>query len=206
MSRRNENIYSRFVAWAKIILPILGLAILSSLFLFSKSRTPGKGARLFDGSLAKFASKERITGPRFAGMTPSGVAIELSAKQASPRPGSSGFDATDLKAHMKTRAGQELDITANTGTIDSLARSSKLAGGVTLKTSFGYTALTRGLTFSLDSVNIQSDGKISAFGPLGKIEAGGLHLFLEQPKKGDVTGGYVLEFKNRVRLVYNPDK
>jgi lipopolysaccharide export system protein LptC len=99
MVARSLSTHSRIVAWTKIVLPLAALAILSSLFLFSKTNDPGKGVRLFDGDLAEFASKERITGPRFAGMTPSGVAIQISAREASPRStGGPAFDAFDLNA------------------------------------------------------------------------------------------------------------
>ncbi len=205
MAARYENLYSRFVAWAKIILPLAGLAILSSLFLFSKTRDIGQGVRLINGTQAEFGSKEQITGPRVAGMTPSGAAIVLSAKEASPR-ANGAFDATRLSAHIELPNGGTIQVHAKAGMVDSLRRIAVLSGGITLATSGGYTVKTRGMRFVLDKVDVQSDGKIIATGPLGTITAGNLHLTAEPADKGKKTKGYLLVFKQGVKLVYNPNK
>jgi hypothetical protein len=106
MARRPADLYSRIMAWMKIILPMGGLAILSSLFLFSKSHQPGEVIPGFEGGFSEIAGKERLSGPKFAGMTDSGIAIQLSAAQASPRiAGGAIFDATDLSAEVETRNG-----------------------------------------------------------------------------------------------------
>ncbi len=205
MAARNLSTHSRLVAWSKIILPLAALAILSSLFLFAKSKDPERGLRLFNGDLAKFASKERITGPRFAGMTPSGVAIRISASEASPRGvGELIFDATDLKANIEMPDGSFVDVVAVRGLIDSTNMMSELTGGITLETSGGYVAKTFGLTFSLDRLDIQSQGGISATGPIGKVSAGSMVLRLADPvNKGD-PASYDLVFKNGIKLIYTP--
>ncbi len=205
MSARNTNYHSRLVAWTKIILPLVALAILSSLFLFSKTNDPGKGVRLFDGDLTEFASKERITGPRFAGMTPAGVAIQISALEASPREtGGPAFDALELNAKIEMPDGQVVDVVAKRGSIDSLANTAQMTGGITLETSGGYVAKTFGLTFALDKLDIQSQGEITADGPLGSVRAGGMTLKTSTPQGPDELPGYDLVFKNGIKLIYKP--
>ncbi len=197
--------YSRFVILAKITLPLVALATLSSLFLFSKTNDSGSTIRLTDADLAEFASAERITGPRFAGMTPGGVAIQLSAKEASPRiDGSPAFDATDLRALVELPDGETINVVATRGTVDSGTMSAMLTDRITLKTSYGYTADTQGLEFALDKVDIKSQGAISATGPLGTITAGNLFLGLEDKDDTSTQPGLVLVFKNTVKLVYTP--
>jgi len=192
--------------WSKIILPLLALAILSSLFLFSKSYDPGDGIRLLQRNLAEFALKERITSPEFAGMTPDGVAIQISAKEASPRiTGGPAFDATDLTARIEMPDGAIIDVIASIGSIDSLAKTAELSGGINLKSSLGMTAQTEGLFFKLDKLDIQSQGEVTAQGALGTIHAGELHLTLEEPENPEDEPGYVLSFKNGVKLVYTPE-
>lgn len=202
---RSSNFYSRFVSWAKIILPLIALAILSSLFLFSKSIDPSLGVRLLEGDLQDFAKKERITKPRFAGMTPSGIAIELSAVEASPRLiGGPAFDAVDLSTNIEMPDGATIDIVAKRGTVDSTTNLAELTDGIILTTSYGYVAKTHGLTFSLDKVEIHSQGEITATGPIGDVTAGELHLQLEETKNPDDKPGYLLIFKNGVKLIYKP--
>lgn len=205
MAHRIDNHYSRFVAWTKIILPLMALAILSSLFLFSKSNDPSGGIHLSDADLTEFASKERITKPRFAGMTPDGITLELSADEASPRSnGEPAFDATDLLAKVVFPGGETVDITAKLGSVDSLKKQARLEGGIVLKTSGGYTATTQGLTFALEQVDIESLGEIRAVGPLGDIFAGGLHLVTQIDTSPDGAPGYLIKFKNGVKLIYKP--
>jgi len=199
------NLHSRLVVWAKIILPLIGLAILSSLFLFSKTSTPGDNAALVKDTIGSFATKERITAPRFAGMTPSGVAIVLSASEASPRANAPGiFTATDLNAAVEFPNGGSIKILAASGTVNSGTSKAELAGGITLETSNGYIAKTQGMTFGLDRLNIRSHGKITATGALGEITAGEMFVGLERPKNKGDKPGYVIVFKNRAKLVYRP--
>ncbi len=205
MLGHSDNLYSRFVSLAKIILPLIGLAILSSLFLFSKSNEPGSGIRLSDADLSEFASKERITGPRFAGMTPSGIAIQLSADQASPATdGGHAFNASDLRAKVEMPDGATIDIQANRGEVNSLTKQAQLTDGITLKTSLGYVATAHGLTFALDKLDIQSQGELTAVGPLGEISAGNLHVTAQTTKGLENPTGYLLVFQNGVKLIYKP--
>ncbi len=205
MTRSGGNLYSRFVAWTKIILPLAALAILSSLFLFSRSFDPSKGARLFNGNLAEFARKQRITAPRFAGMTTDGAAIRISAAEASPRDaGSSAVDATDLRANIGLPNGDTVAVVAATGAIEPLQDRAVLGGGISLGTSFGITAKTRGLVFALDRLDIRSQGRIEARTPRSTITAGQFELHLDDRQKNGKPRGYVLVFKEGVRMVYRP--
>lgn len=205
MATQSIHLYSRFVGFAKIVLPLAALAILSSLFLFSKTNDPGKGLRLFDGDLSEFASKERITAPRFAGMTPSGVTIQISAEEASPRgTGGPAFDATDLFARIEMPDGNVVEVIAPLGSIDGLTDMSELTGGIILKTTGGYYAKTHGLTFALNALDIASQGEISATTPIGDMQAGQMTLSLAKPTHDDEEPSYDLVFKNGVKLIYKP--
>ncbi|NOX39559.1 MAG: hypothetical protein GXP05_03335 [Alphaproteobacteria bacterium] len=205
MRRRNINAYSRFVAWAKIILPLTGLAILSGLFLFSETSAPDLPVGITKAELNDFASKQRITNPRFAGMTTSGIAIQLSAAEASPDSrDATAYTANDLHAKIEMPDGATIAITALRGTIDSISRFAQLTDEISLTTSDGYVAKTFGLRFSLDQLDITSQGEITAKGPLGLIKAGGLQIISETSGKRGDSGGYVLLFKDGVKLIYKP--
>ncbi len=205
MRRRNINAHSRFVAWAKIILPLIGLTILSGLFLFSDTGSPGLPLGISKAELKDFASKQRITNPRFAGMTPSGIAIQLSAAEASPdnRDGTA-YTANDIHAKIETADGSTVSISALRGTVNSISRIAQLTDEISLTTSDGYVAKTFGLSFSLDQLDIKSQGEITAKGPLGLIKAGGLHIMSETSDKAGDSGGYVLLFTDGVKLIYTP--
>lgn len=197
-----EAARSRLTAWARIVLPLLALVILSSLFLFARAPDPMKGVAAFDGDLAAFAERERITAPRFAGMTPGGTAILLSAREAGPRPGGGPvFDAFEIEARIDLPDGNSIDVIAGRGTIDALAQEAELAEEVTLTTSRGFEARTAGLGFALDRLDIRSRGEISGSGLLGALRAGNMRLSEETPEG---PPGYLLVFKDGVKLVYRP--
>jgi len=200
-----DHSYSRLVGWAKIILPLIGLGILSSLFLFSHSTTVPSDHEAFGSGGLDTSNKERITGPRFAGMTPSGIAIRLSADEASPNTDKPGvFNATALDANLEFPAGQKMQIIAKAGIVDSTAMLAKLSGGISLTTSDGYAAQTDAMSFALNRLEIRSLGPISATGPIGAITAGGMTITQEMSADGKAKQGYLLVFNNRVKLVYKP--
>jgi len=202
MALFGDSAHTRLVAWARIVLPLASIAILSSLFLFSKSHDPMRGVRMFEGDLAAFAERERITAPRFAGMTTEGIAIQLSAREAGPRPGQGPvFDALEIEARVDLPDGNSIDVIANRGTIDALEQMAELTEEITLETSRGFTARTFGLSFALDRLDIRSQGAISGSGPLGELSAGAMRLFRDT---GAESSGYLLVFKGGVKLVYRP--
>lgn len=202
MALFGDNAHIRLVAWARIVLPLASIAILSSLFLFSKSHDPMRGVRMFEGDLAAFAERERITAPRFAGMTPNGIAIQLSAREAGPRPGQGPvFDALDIEARIDLPDGASIDVIARRGTIDALEQEAELTEDITLETSRGFFARTFGLSFALDRLDIRSQGEITGRGPLGELRAGGMRLFDETT---GAPSGYSLVFIDGVKLVYRP--
>jgi lipopolysaccharide export system protein LptC len=205
MRLRKINAYSRFVAWAKIILPLIGLGILSALFLFSDTGEPNLPIGMTKAELKDFASKQRITNPRFAGMTTAGVAIQLSAAEASPdNRDATAYTANDLHAKIETSDGATVVIVAQRGTIDSISQIAQLTDNISLTTSDGYVAKTPGLSFSLDRLDVESQGKITAKGPLGLIEAGRLHITADSVNEQGNSTGYVLLFKDGVKLIYTP--
>ncbi|MFQ5439185.1 MAG: hypothetical protein ACE5DK_10210 [Paracoccaceae bacterium] len=199
------NAYSRFVAWTKIILPLMALAILSSLFLFSKSRNVADGISLLGSDYTDYTQKERVTGARFAGMTSKGIAIVLSADEASPR-GSDGvfFDANIMRARVELKDGIKISIDAAHGEMNSVEKMATLDGGITLRTTDGYVARTSGLRFALSVLDIQSLGPVVADGPLGHVEAGYVAITTPENPPNPDKPGYVIVFKDGVKLVYTP--
>jgi lipopolysaccharide export system protein LptC len=205
MPGASDILYARVMGWTKIVLPLAALAILSSLFLFSKSHAPVEGIPTFTGDLDEFVSKERITGPKFSGMTASGISLQISAAEASPQEiGGSAFGATDLIALVETPAGGRIDVRATLGVINSTTMTAELTEGIVLVTSSGYRATTHGLTFAMDRLDIRSQGAIVATGPLGEIQAGGMQILGAETTDSGEVAGFSMMFKNGTKLIYRP--
>lgn len=196
-----DNSYSRFVAYTKVILPIIALGILSTLFLFSRNIDPSQSIPFADVDVNELAREQRIGSPNYAGVTDDGSAISITAASAMPAPDNPNIiTATDMVTIIEDATGGRLDITSKTGTIDSAQQQVTLGGGVQILTSTGYTISTAGLSADLDQTSVISDGRITATGPLGVINAG--QMTLSGQNKPDQS--HLLVFKGGVKLIYSP--
>lgn len=196
-----DNSYSRFVAWTKVILPIVALGILSTLFLFSRNIDPTLSIPYAKVDVEGLAREQRIGAPNYAGVTEDGSAISIIAKSARPDPDNTEtITATDLATTIEDATGGRIDIAADNGVIDTGQQVLTLQGGVRIETSTGYVINTSGLTAALNETRAQTDGTVTATGPLGTLEAG--QMLLE--RQNGAKGAHLLVFKGGVKLVYDP--
>lgn len=197
-----DNTHSRIVAWLKILLPLAALAILSTLFMFSRSIEPSDAIPYAEVDVEELAREPRLSAPEYSGVTSDGAAVTVSAAMARPdSENSERITADGLSAVLETPGGLRAELSADEGSLDTAGKVLTLGGGVTLSASTGYTVTTDSLRSSLDRTEITSDGAVNATAPFGSIEAGGMTLEHE----GVDGEAYVLVFKNGVKLVYDPD-
>ncbi len=198
---KHDNAYSRFIAWLKVLLPVFALMLLSTMFLISRGIDPSRSLTYADVDIEELARDQRITGPRFSGVTSDGAAISFSAESAQPDPDNPTiYTASDLKAQIATPDGGTIDIQAALAYVNGETNQLELSGGISLYTSTDYSIRTEGLRASMDQTSISSVGPVTAEGPAGLISAGQIDLIRQE---GEV-GTYLLVFKNGVKLVYVP--
>ena len=187
------------VFWLKIAMPLLALAILSTLFLFARQVE-------FEGTLPyaqveidDLARDPRLSAPEYAGVTSDGASVKVAARTARPgKDAASPVTATDVVAFYETLNGGKLAIEARTGTFDSGKALLTLKGSVVLTTSDGYVLRTEELLSALNKTLITANVKVVADTPLGQIEAGAMRL-------NGPTAEHLLVFNKGVRLVYKPE-
>lgn len=190
--------YSRLIAWLKILLPLGALALLSTIFLYSRSPDPIAVIPVLANG-ADPSKSEQVGKPFYAGTTEAGHAITLVARQArSVGSGQSGVIADDLRAVVDVEADNRITIEATTGQMDEDDRL-LLRDGVTLQSTSGYTVRSTGFDAVLDRVEIDSTGPVDADGP-GLVLSAGKLLVEETP----VTSDLELLFTQGVKLVYTP--
>ncbi|MGL4281266.1 MAG: hypothetical protein ACRCS0_12935 [Albidovulum sp.] len=196
-----DNSYSRIIFWLKIILPLLALAVLSTLFLFS-SRIDIEGSLPFsEVDVEQLAREQRLTQPEYSAVTDDGSALRINAAVARPQVGATGVaSARELVVRYETTGGLNIDLTSKTGRLDDAKGEMILRDGVTIKTSSGYDMVSPGLDAALDRTRLVSQGAVTATGPLGRIDAG----HMEITRADAATGDYVLIFNQGVKLVYQP--
>ncbi|MHC0052107.1 LPS export ABC transporter periplasmic protein LptC [Actibacterium sp. D379-3] len=203
----HDNAYSRFIALAKIILPLAALVLLSTLFMFSRQSDPNRSLPYSRVAVEQLAREQRINAPNYASVTDDGTAILIAAESARPDPANPDrADATTLNAKLDFADGTHTDIVSATGMIDTGAAQAVLEGAVEITTSGGYVITAERLTTALDRTDILAEGGVTATSPMGDVTAGQMQI--EQPASGtdNAKGGHVLVFKQGVKLIYEPGK
>ncbi len=193
-----DNFHSRLVAWAKMILPLGALALLSTLFLLA--RRPAEQPNIPFAEIEAMARDQRITAPKFSGLTEDGAIIVISARSAQPdmtRPDTVSVDTMAFR--MDNPDGSYVTVTATRGEVDGRSRIARFLGLARVETSTGYEMETNGLIAELDTGLVTSDGLLEIRAPFGELTAGKVTFQLSQ----DNTGQQIL-FTDGVRLIYRP--
>jgi len=186
------------VGWAKIILPLCALALLSTLFLFARATTEPHNVPLPD--VEPIAREHGVNAPEFSGTTPDWAVIAIGAGSADPA--YTAFDAAGvpaLRMRLRHHERRHIEVTATEGEIDGRARMARFLGLARLTTSNGYQMETNGLTAELTTGQITSDGLLEIHAPFGTLTAGKITY---QAARDGVAQEML--FTEGVRLLYLP--
>ena len=190
--------YSRLIAWLKILLPLGALILLSTIFLYSRGPDPISTIPVLSGG-GDPSKTEQIGSPFYAGTTDNGQGLTLAARQVRMLDSDgAGVVADDLRAVIDVRDGNRITIDARTGRMQE-GDMLLLRDGVTLESSSGYTVTTNGLNAEIDRVAIESTEAVDATGPGLTLSAGKLRV-----EESSDTNDIQLLFTDGVKLVYTP--
>ena len=81
---RRDMWHSRLVAVLKVLLPLIALALLSTLFLFSRKINPEDAIPYASVDVEDRLSDPKMTDAGFAGMTSDGASLSIQAGEAKP--------------------------------------------------------------------------------------------------------------------------
>lgn len=201
MAAQHDDFHSRLVTWLKIVLPLLALAILSTLFLFSRRIGTDGDLPYAKVDLEELARDQRLTAPEFTGVTRDGAAVTIRAREA--RPSAGGQDATidQVAARYATGAGFTVDLRAETGSLTPDGTLMTLERGVEVVTSTGYRLTATDLAAMLDRTVLETANPVTTEAPFGTLTSGGMRL---EPDPA-AAKSYVLVFNGGVRLLYQPE-
>jgi lipopolysaccharide export system protein LptC len=192
--------HTRVVGWLKVALPLLALGILATLFLLSDQINPDEALPYAEVDVVDRAREPRMTAPTYAGTTSDGASLTLTADEARPATVESKATAAAVLLELDTPDGSRTNLRALTAEIDRDAQQLILSGGVTVTTETGYRLDTPEMLARLDQSGLESRGAVTATGPVGDLDAGGMVLTQDL----QAPGSYVLVFNQGVRLVYRP--
>ena len=193
-----DNLHSRLVSWAKIILPLCALALLSTLFLFARGANDPTDIPVAE--IDALAREQRITAPSFSGVETDGSLITIKAQSAQPESGSLGeLTITSPLLTLDASDGTSLTIVAGEGALSSTAQTARRSGLARLETSSGYLMETTELRADLSSGEIQSLGPLAIKAPFGELTAGLVRISL-----GKDNAGQQMHFTQGVNMIYDP--
>ena len=191
--------YSRMIAFLKVLLPLMALALLSTLFLLSRNTEPMASIPFAEAEVNERMRDQQITGPFFSGSTEQGDQISFSAGKIGVADGNGRVTANDISAQIDLSSGARLVLFADLGEVDIANDTSILSGKVLITTSNGYKINSERLVSAMTSLNMESPDKIIAKGPLGTFSAGSMQLALSEKTKFTQ-----MIFTNAVKLIYDP--
>ena len=191
--------YSRMIALLKVLLPLMALALLSTLCLLSRSADPMASIHFAEAEVNDRIRDQQITGPFFSGSTEQGDQISFSAGAIGVADGNGRVTANDVSAQIDLSSGARLVFFADLGEVDIANDTSVLSGKVLITTSTGYKINSERLVSAMTSLNMESPDKIIAEGPLGTFSAGSMRLTLSEKTKFTQ-----MVFTNAVKLIYDP--
>lgn len=193
--------HTRLVSWLKVVLPLVALAILSTLFFVAETLDPDAAIPYAEVDVDRILREQGMTQPTFGGVTSDGVRIALSASAVRPDPDIGGrLTGTTLSADLDIPGRGTIEIFSPEGIIDTKSSQAILQGGAVLESSNGFRVETDRIVTSYAEATAEAESRITATGPAGRLTAGSMVLSRQH---GDAPG-YVLVFKDGVQLVYEP--
>ncbi len=192
--------HTRTVTWLKVALPLVALAILSTLFLLADKIDPEDALPYAEVDVEDLAREPRMTLPSYSGTTSDGAALTLTAEAAVPGTPEKPAEALKVRMELATPDGTTTELNAESAVVDTTGQKVLLSGGVTLANSMGYQLETPEIEASLDRSGLVASSGVTATSTAGKITADTMTL----SQDNQTPGAYLMVFKGSVRLVYLP--
>lgn len=204
MPLRPADGWTRTVRLLRIVLPLMALALLSTVFLVARHLNPEDAIPYSDVDIADRLREPRMTRPVYTGATADGADVRVTAESATPEQAESGKGAAaaTVQGTLRTPDGASSDLTSQAAQMDTDGMSITFSGGVDLANSAGYRVRTQSVRARLDQTELRSLSPVQAEGPGTTITAREM-ILTRQPGEPD---RYVLVFNGDVKLVYQPPK
>jgi lipopolysaccharide export system protein LptC len=203
---RRPDLHSRLVRWLKILLPLVALALLSTLFVVSGRIDPDAAIPFAEVDVNDRIREPRMTAPDFAGITSDGGALEVTAAEAVPgaavAQGREDPEARLVAARLTPPDGAAMDLAAREVVVDRAAGLIRLAGDVEMLAAAGYRIESEAVDLQSDRTGLVSPGPVFGEGPPGTLWSNTMALTRDPAAPDD----FVLLFTGGVKLIYLPAK
>ena len=192
-----SNRYSTFVVWVKVALPLIALALLSTMFLLSRKPDPDAALPFAEVDLEQLVREQRLSQPRFASTLADGREVTLVAATAASSPTDPNLiQLTEVETRMTLSEDDRLMLRARDGTVDLAARQVELSGEVAAETMQGLTLNSDWISLAMDEMHLVSPGAVTLGGPGMTLTAGAMDMTGPE-------GQAFVSFTGGVRVLYD---
>lgn len=192
--------HTKLVKLLKVALPLVALALLSTIFLVSRTARTDDAIPYSTVDVQGRAMDPRLTAPTWSGLTSDGSRLNISAAEARLPAEGRPARISALRADLVTPDGVTTHMQSTAGLYDDTRQSVTFSGPVRVNTSAGYDIRMTEATAELDRAHVTGVGPVTAQAPMGQLTAGGMTL--NRTEGGD--GNYRLDFTGGVKLIYTP--
>jgi lipopolysaccharide export system protein LptC len=181
--------YSRFVAIAKLVLPLVAVALLALVWAWPNLRGGDLRFRLgFSDLVTRETAGPSMINPRYVGTDKNQQPYSITSNVARNSPTDRmKIDLEVPKGDIVLNNGTWLMLSADTGVYARTAKTLDLTGGVTLFHDSGYEIRTDSAYVDLDQGTAAGDQPVHGQGPFGDLRAEGF-ILLDKGKVIHFTG------------------
>ncbi|MCC7016412.1 MAG: LPS export ABC transporter periplasmic protein LptC [Rhodospirillales bacterium] len=189
--------YSRFVAIAKLVLPLVAAALLALVWAWPSLRGTELRFRIgFSDLVTRETAGPSMINPRYVGtdknQQPFAITSDVARHSSVDR---MKIDLDVPKGDIALNDGTWLLLTAETGVYARTAKTLDLFGGVTLFHDSGYEIRTDSAYVDLEKGTAQGDQPVHGQGPFGDLRSEGFVL---------LDKGKIIHFTGKSKLVMYP--
>lgn len=166
--------YSRIVRSMRLAFPVLALAIVAVLMIWSEDKTPIKAVPRAEVS-PQTVSRNELVNPKFQSEDSHNQPYSITADKAVQNTGN--MDAIILQApvaDIQLRNGNHVEMKAANGEYNQKSGELQLDGAVKMQHNSGYQIETEQMTINVDGQTMSSDSPVTGHGPQADIRSQGL--------------------------------
>jgi lipopolysaccharide export system protein LptC len=197
------GLYSRIVAFLKVGLPLVAVAMLAALFLISNDGRTGRELVFSPADLAALGDGMQVSAPVFSGVTEELDRFRFTAAEVTPDAAPPRIALIDMLAgRIDFSDGQSVELSAERGRLDLETQRMTLTGQVRVDSADGFSFAADQVDLDLAGGGLEATGSVEGLGPMGRIDAARLNVSGPQGDKGT----RMFLFEDDVSLIYDPAK
>jgi lipopolysaccharide export system protein LptC len=182
--------YSQFVRVMKRVLPVTAAALITAVLIFALMPRDVSHMAITFGRLGAIQNDLTMSHPRLTGTDDQGQPFVVTADSAIQA--GQGGERAELKkvdADVTLKDGTWINVTSDSGFVDSQAHTLILTGNIGIYSDNGYQAHTPVLSLDLKTGVVQGSSHVEVQGPLGTLSADAFELHRDKKQlffKGNV--------------------